>query len=92
MFYAMIPDMLTTKKKQAIIKKEKVHETDTGSSKVQIALLTERIEELANHLKKNGKDNHSRRGLLTLVAKRRSHIKYLETKTKKEDQKAAKAA
>ncbi len=88
----MIPIMLTTKKKQTIIKKEKVHETDTGSSKVQIALLTERIEELANHLKKNNKDNHSRRGLLTLVAKRRSHMKYLETKSKKEDSKAAKAA
>lgn len=81
--------MLTTKKKQVIIKKNKVHETDTGSSKVQIALLTERIEELADHLKKNNKDHHSRRGLLKLVAKRRSHMKYLDTKSKKEDKKAS---
>lgn len=81
--------MLTTKKKQVIIKKNKVHETDTGSSKVQIALLTERIEELANHLKKNNKDHHSRRGLLKLVAKRRSHMKYLDEKSKKEAVKTA---
>ncbi len=89
----MIPLMLTTKKKQVIIKKSKVHDTDTGSSKVQVALLTERINELAEHLKKNAKDNHSRRGLLQLVAKRRSHIKYMETQTKKEEKKeAAKAS
>jgi small subunit ribosomal protein S15 len=81
--------MLTTKKKQVIIKKSKVHDSDTGSSKVQVALLTERIEELANHLKKHHKDNHSRRGLLTLVAKRRSHIKYIETQAKKAEKKEA---
>lgn len=75
--------MLTAKKKQNIIKKSAVHGTDTGSSEVQVALLTERINELADHLKTHAKDNHSRRGLLKLVAKRRSHIKYLEGKTKK---------
>ena len=81
--------MLTTKKKQVIIKKSKVHDTDTGSSKVQVALLTERINELADHLKKHNKDNHSRRGLLTLVSKRRSHMKYIETQAKKAEKKEA---
>lgn len=75
--------MLTTKKKQTIIKKTGVHETDTGSSEVQVALLTERINELAEHLKVHAKDHHSRRGLLKLVANRRSHTKYIETKAKK---------
>lgn len=71
--------MLKTKKKQVIIKKTQVHDKDTGSSKVQIGLLTERINELTKHLKKNKKDESSRRGLLRLVAKRRSHEKYLST-------------
>ncbi len=82
--------MLTTRKKQGIIKKAQVHETDTGSSKVQIAMLDKRIDELADHLKKNAKDNHSRRGLLKLVSKRRAHIKYLENKQKKDEEKKAK--
>lgn len=81
--------MLTTKKKQSIIKKARIHESDTGSSEVQINLLTERINELAEHLKKNKKDDHSRRGLLKLVAKRRSHTKYLEEKTRKAEKKKA---
>jgi len=79
--------MLTTKKKQTIIKKSKVHDSDTGSSKVQVALLSERINELADHLKKHNKDHHSRRGLLKLVAKRRTHMKYMDTQTKKEEKK-----
>lgn len=83
--------MLSTKKKQAIIKKTRVHETDTGSSEVQIAVLTERINELTAHLKKHKKDFHSRRGLLKLVSKRRSHEKYLGEKKKKATAKAAKA-
>lgn len=81
--YAILSGMLTTKKKATIIKKTAIHTTDTGSSEVQLALLTERINELAEHLKTHAKDNHSRRGLLKLVAKRRSHIKFLETKAKK---------
>lgn len=85
--YAILSGMLTTKKKQGIIKKTAIHTTDTGSSEVQLALLTERINELAEHLKIHAKDNHSRRGLLKLVAKRRSHIKFLDTKTKKEKKK-----
>lgn len=75
--------MITTAKKQKIIKKARVHDTDTGSSVVQVAILTERINELTDHLKKNKKDNHSRRGLLKLVAKRRSHQKYIDGKKKK---------
>ncbi|MEK7136487.1 MAG: 30S ribosomal protein S15 [Patescibacteria group bacterium] len=79
--------MLTTKKKAVVIKKTGKHDKDTGSSEVQIALLSERIEELSSHLKTHKKDNHSRRGLLKLVANRRSHQKYLETKAKKAEAK-----
>lgn len=78
--------MLPTKKKQAVMKKARAHETDTGSAKVQIALLNEQIEALAAHLKKNAKDNHSRRGLLAMVAKRRTHEKYLAKKHATEKQ------
>lgn len=70
--------MLSTKKKQTIIKKHQVHKTDTGSKKVQVAMLTEKIDELATHLKKHKKDNHSRRGLIKMVADRRGHLKVLE--------------
>lgn len=74
--------MLTTKRKLNLIKKARVHEKDTGSSEVQVAVLTERIAELASHLKKHQKDNHSRRGLIQMVADRRTHLKYLEKKSK----------
>jgi len=80
--------MLATKKKQGVIKKTRVHDKDTGSSEVQVALLTERINELTSHLKKHKQDNHSRRGLLKLVSKRRAHEKYLEGKKKKAEAKA----
>ena len=75
--------MLTKTKKTKIIKEVAVHDTDTGSTDVQVAVLTKRIDELANHLKKNPKDNHSRRGLLGMVADRRTHLKYLEKKNPK---------
>lgn len=74
--------MLNTKKKQAVIKKHQVHEKDTGSSEVQVAVLSVQITELAKHLKKHKKDNHSRRGLIKMVADRRNHLKYLERKDK----------
>ena len=74
--------MLTTKKKQNIIKKSQLHDKDTGSPEVQIAILSKRIDELANHLKEHKKDNHSRKGLIKMVADRRSHLKYLEKKDK----------
>ncbi len=62
------------------MKDVQVHDKDTGSPEVQIALLSKRIDELASHLKKNPKDNHSRRGLLQMVATRKTHMKYLEKK------------
>lgn len=74
--------MFTAKKKQALIKKHQRHEKDTGSAEVQVGLLSSRIEELTRHLKKNPKDHSSRRGLLKLVAERRSHEKYLAGKKK----------
>jgi len=70
--------MLTTRKKQGIIKELGVHDKDTGSANVQIGLLSRQIEELAAHLKKNPKDQHSRRGLLGMVSQRRRLLKYLE--------------
>ena len=64
-------------KKAAILKEFQLHEKDTGSADVQIALLTARINELAEHLKFHKKDHHSRRGLLRLVGKRRKLLDYL---------------
>ena len=69
---------LTNKEKQKIIEKIRVHGTDTGSIEVQIALLTEEIGRLTGHLKKHPKDNHSRRGLLTMVASRKKFLDYLK--------------
>jgi small subunit ribosomal protein S15 len=70
--------MLTKSKKATAIKATARHEKDTGSPEVQVAMLSRRIEDLQKHLKKNKKDNHSRRGLLQMVADRRKHLKYLE--------------
>jgi len=75
--------MLTKNKKQRIIKEVKIHDTDTGSPEVQIAVLSRRIDDLTAHLKKNRKDKHSRRGLLGLVADRKTHLKYLAKKSPK---------
>jgi small subunit ribosomal protein S15 len=75
--------MLTQTKKARTIKTARIHDTDTGSAEVQIALLSKQIEELTSHLKKHAKDKHGRRGLLAMVADRRSHLKYLEKKDKK---------
>ena len=75
--------MLTKRKKVNAIKDVKRHDTDTGSPEAQVAVLTKRIEELTSHLKKNHKDNHSRRGLLQMVADRRKHLKYLEENNKR---------
>ena len=72
--------MISKTKKQKLIKEVAIHTTDTGSPEVQISILTKRIEELASHLKKHAKDNHSRRGLLAMVADRQAHMKYLEKK------------
>lgn len=72
--------MLTKTRKQKVIKEVAMHEKDTGSPEVQIAILTKRIEELSKHLKTHKKDIHSRRGLLAIVADRQSHLRYLQKK------------
>lgn len=72
--------MLTKTKKQKVIKGTALHDTDTGSPEVQVSLLSKRIEELTDHLKTHGKDKHSRRGLLQMVASRQTHLNYLMKK------------
>ncbi len=73
--------MLDQEKKQAIISKYQMHEGDTGSPEVQIALLTERINYLTEHLKEHKKDFHSQRGLLKMVGRRRGLLNYLRRKS-----------
>lgn len=70
--------MLTQERKQEIIKTYQIHENDTGSPEVQIAILTERINYLNEHLKMHKKDHHSRRGLLKMVGQRRALLDYLK--------------
>lgn len=70
--------MLKTEEKDKLIKKYKTHEKDTGSSEVQIALLTETIKQLLLHLKKHPKDFHSKRGLLKMVSKRKALLNFLK--------------
>ncbi|HQA60288.1 MAG: 30S ribosomal protein S15 [Tepidanaerobacteraceae bacterium] len=66
--------------KQSIINEYGIHDNDTGSPEVQVAILTERINQLTEHLKKHKKDHHSRRGLLKMVGKRRALLNYLKDK------------
>jgi small subunit ribosomal protein S15 len=70
--------MITSEKKQELIQIHRRHEGDTGSPEVQIAILTDRINELTTHLKEHKKDHHSRRGLLKMVGNRRSLLNYLK--------------
>ncbi len=70
--------MLTKRIKSKIITENRRHEKDTGSAEVQVAMLTRQMEELAQHLKKNPKDQHSRRGLLKMVSRRRHLLEYLK--------------
>lgn len=70
--------MLIGEQKREIIEKFRTHENDTGSPEVQIALLTFRINRLNEHLKENKKDNHSRRGLIMMVGKRKRLLEYLK--------------
>lgn len=72
--------MLTKRQKSTAIKDVQKHDKDTGGSAVQAAILSKQIEKLSKHLKKNPKDNHSRRGLLGMVAQRQKTLKYLEKK------------
>lgn len=83
--------MLIPEEKGKIIKKYKLHQTDTGSDEVQIALLTEEIKRLLSHLKKHSKDLHSKRGLLAMVEKRRKLLKYLKENEEKRYNKIIKA-
>ena len=71
---------ITKEKKEKVISKFKVHDTDVGSTQVQIAILTERIKSLTGHLKTHKKDFHSRRGLLQLVGRRKRLLEYLRDK------------
>lgn len=71
---------LDAQTKQALIKEFQLHETDTGSPEVQIAILTNKITYLTEHLKEHKKDHHSRRGLLKMVGQRRSLLNYVKSK------------
>jgi small subunit ribosomal protein S15 len=82
-FSDIIDFMLTKRVKSKIIGEHQRHDKDTGSAEVQIGVLSRRIDELAAHLKKNSKDNHSRRGLLKLVSQRRKLLSYLRKKEPK---------
>ncbi len=75
--------VLTADKKKETISKFKLHESDTGSPEVQIALLTSRIQYLTDHVKVHKKDHHSRRGLLMLVGQRRRLLNYVKNKSLK---------
>ena len=70
--------MISKAKKTEIIGKYKTHADDSGSPEVQIALLTERIQQITDHLKLHKKDHHSRRGLIKMVGQRRRHLNYLK--------------
>ena len=78
--FANILNMLKQKTKQKIVSAHRMHEKDTGSASVQVALLSEQIDILSAHLKKHPKDNHSRRGLLKMVSKRKKLLEYLAKK------------
>jgi small subunit ribosomal protein S15 len=77
MIYYINNSYMEKERKRAIIEEYKVHETDSGSTDVQVALLTERINELTEHLKVHRHDHHSQRGLLMLVGQRRRLLNYL---------------
>jgi len=74
---------LTKQKKTKAIEISKIHEKDTGSPEVQVTLFTEKIKSLTSHLKKNKKDNHSRRGLRKMVSKRKKLLTYIKGKDPK---------
>lgn len=73
---------LSKEKKETVVKEYQIHEADTGSPEVQIAILTNRISQLTEHLKIHQHDEHSRRGLIKLVGQRRRHLNYLSREDK----------
>lgn len=76
--------MITSEKKKAVISDLAKHKTDTGSSAVQVGILTKRIEEITEHLKTNKKDHMARRGLLQMVGQRKRHLAYIAKKDSNE--------
>lgn len=74
--------MISTEEKTKIINSFKLHETDTGSAEVQIAIISEEIDRLLSHLKTHKKDVHSKKGLLKMISKRRKLLKYLQKNNK----------
>ena len=72
---------LAAEQKSQVIQQYRVHKSDSGSSEVQVALLSRRISQLTEHFKTHQKDHHSRRGLLTMVAQRRKLLKYLKDRS-----------
>jgi small subunit ribosomal protein S15 len=72
---------LAREQKSQVISKYKIHKTDSGSPEVQVALLSQRVSELTEHVKTHQKDHHSRRGLLSMVARRRKLLKYLKDRS-----------
>ncbi len=73
----VLPPLISAQQKQEIVAGNRLHDTDTGSPEVQVALLTERINQLTQHFESHAKDHHSRRGLLRLVSQRRRLLDYL---------------
>ena len=82
--------MLTKRVKSKIITESQKNKTDTGSAEVQVAMLSRQIDELAAHLKKHAKDNHSRKGLLKMVSRRRRLLAYIKRKDPKQYEKTLK--
>jgi small subunit ribosomal protein S15 len=72
---------LATENKSSVVNKYRIHKTDSGSPEVQVALLSQRILQLTEHFKTHKKDHHSRRGLLTMVARRRKMLNYLKDRS-----------
>ena len=72
---------LAVEQKSQVISKYRIHKTDSGSPEVQVALLSQRVSELTEHVKTHQKDHHSRRGLLSMVARRRKLLKYLKDRS-----------
>lgn len=79
-FYEVNVTMMRKEEKTQVIEQNRLHDTDTGSAEVQIAILTKRINDLTEHFKANKNDHHSRRGLLKMVGRRRNMLNYLKKK------------
>ncbi len=90
LYSVFIVSMLSKRVKTKIVGEAQKHKTDTGSAEVQVSVLSRQIDELASHLKKHPKDNHSRKGLLGMVSRRRRLLTYMKRKEPKEYEKMMK--